>query len=99
MPIIDDWSYVGNRQFGVVSQIDSQLVDAARSQRKGVFASIQFLAPLQLSSTTGCTRAYATGPSYMNFRYRYAITSRQGPLSDAGAARFWERMVTPVLAR
>lgn len=97
-----DWSYVGNRQFGVtLVQIDSQLVECgAIHKRKNVFREHPSSSHLYsyIFNDWLYAHAYATGPSYMNFRYRYAITSRQGPFQDAGAARFAERMVTPVLA-
>jgi len=42
--------------------------------------------------------AYVTGPSHINLRYRYVITSHAGSFREARVAQFAERAVTPLLA-
>ncbi len=97
-----DWFYVGNRQFGItLVQFDSQLVECGTiHQRKNTGREHPCSSHLYsyVFNDWLYAHAYVTGPSHINLRYRYVITSRQRGLRDLNAARFAERVVTPVLA-
>ncbi len=97
-----DWFHVGNEQFGITMvQIDSQLVECGRiHEKKNTFGDQPNSSHLYsyLFNDWLYAHAYVTGPSHINLRYRYAITTHQGPFQEARAAQFAERVVTPVLA-
>ncbi len=97
-----DWSYVGNDQFGItLVQIDSQLVECGTiHKRKNAYRKQPISSHLYsyIFNDWLYAHAYVTGPSHINLRYRYAITSHQGCFQDARAAQFAERVATPLLA-
>ena len=97
-----DWSYVGNDQFGVaLVQFESQLVECgAIHKRKNILRKQPDSSHLYsyVFNDWLYAHAYVTGPSHINLRYRYVITSCQGSFQDASVASFAERVVTPVMA-
>jgi hypothetical protein len=97
-----DWSYVGNEQFGItLVQVDSQLVECGKiHKQKNTFGERPSSSHLYcyIFNDWLYAHAYVTGPSHINLRYRYVITTHQGCFQDAGVAQFAERVVTPVLA-
>ncbi|NLS96953.1 MAG: hypothetical protein GXX96_32855 [Planctomycetaceae bacterium] len=97
-----DWSHVGNEQFGItLVQVDSQLVECGWIHpKKNTFGDQPNSSHLYsyIFNDWLYAHAYVTGPSHINLRDRYAITTHQGPFQAAHAARFAERAVTPVLA-
>ena len=97
-----DWSYVGNDQFGItLVQFDSQLVECgAIHKRKNILREQPESSHLYsyIFNDWLYAHAYVTGPSHINLRYRYVITSCRGSYQEARAASFAARVVTPVLA-
>ncbi len=97
-----DWTHIGNEQFGVaVVQHDSCLVECGKIHAdKRAFDQPPAASHLYAYVLNDWlyAHAYVTGPSHINLRFRYAITSQPGSFQEAGAARFAERAVTPVLA-
>ncbi len=97
-----DWIDVGNDRFGVtLVQLDSHLVECGEihADKKA------FGRPPATTHLYSCLfndwlyeHASVTGPSHINLRYRYVITSHAGSFPAARAAQFAERAVTPVLA-
>ena len=60
---VRDWSYVGNRQFGVtLVQTTANWSNARIHKRKNLSRACNFSHLSATSSTTGSTHAYATGP-------------------------------------
>ncbi len=96
-----DWAYVGNEQFGItIVQVDSQLVECGRiHERKNTFGEGPGSSHLYsyIFNDWLYGHAYVTGPSHINLRYRYVITTHRGGFEEAGAAQFAKRVVTPVL--
>ncbi len=97
-----DWIDVGNDRFGVtLVQLDSHLVECgeihadkkAFGQRPATTHLYSYVFNDWLYG-----HAYVTGPSYINLRYRYVITSHAGSFREARVAQFAERAVTPLLA-
>lgn len=97
-----DWSHVGNADFGVtLVQADSGLVEFGRiHEKKNTFgerpANGHVYAYVFNNWLYG--HAYEPGPSHMNLRIRFALTSHAGALRDSDAARFAERALTPLEA-
>jgi len=98
-----DWIDIGNDRFGVtVVQFDSHLVECGEIHAdKKTFgrppATTHVYSYLFNDWLYG--HAYVTGPSHINLRYRYVITSHAGSFREARVVQFAERAVTPVLAR
>jgi hypothetical protein len=97
-----DWSHVGNGAFGVaLAQLDSVLIECGEiHEKKNTFGKRPETSHLYsyVFNNWLYGHAWAIGPSHMNLRYRYAITSHAGNFREAGVARFAERAVTPLLA-
>ena len=97
-----DWSHVGNGEFGVtLAQLDSQLVECGKiHEKKNTFGEGPSTSHLYSYIFTDWLygHAFTTGPSHINLRYRYVITSHAGDFEKAQAPQFAERAVTPVLA-
>jgi hypothetical protein len=97
-----DWSYVGNDRFGIaLVQLDSQLIECGRIHpKKNAFGERPGSSHLYsyIFNDWLYAHAWVTGPSYINLRYRYSITSHEGPFAEGNVARFAERAVTPMLA-
>ena len=95
-----DWSHVGNAAFGVtLVQFDSQLVEFDHIHaKKSTFNERPVNGYLYsyVFNNWLYGHAYEPGPSHMNLRFRYALTSHSGLLRDADAARFAERVLTPL---
>jgi len=95
-----DWVHVGNGRFGIVlTQQDSQLIECGKIHTpKRTFGETP--ANMHLYSYAFndwlYAHAYETGPSHINLRFRYAITSHAGPFDDAQTPRFAQRAVTPL---
>lgn len=97
-----DWIDIGNERFGVtVVQHESHLVECGEIHTdKKAFGQPPATTHLYsyLFNDWLYEHAYITGPSYINLRYRYVITSHAGSFQEARVAQFAERAVTPVLA-
>jgi len=97
-----EWSYVGNAQFGVtLLQLDSQLIEYGRIHEKkntleGQPENTRLYSCLFNNWLYG--HAWASGPSHMNLRYRYVITSGGGAFAAASVPRLAERATTPLVA-
>jgi hypothetical protein len=95
-----DWSHVGNAAFGVtLVQVDSQLVEFDHVHaKKNTFGERPVNGHLYsyVFNNWLYGHAYEPGASHMNLRFRYALTSHPGALRDADAARFAERVLTPL---
>ena len=97
-----DWTDVAGDQFGVaLVQYDSCLVECGKIHAN----KTEFGQPITTSHLYSYVlndwlyaHAYTTGPSNMNFQFRYSILSHEGGVQDDLVARFAERTLTPLVA-
>ena len=98
-----DWSYVGNGEFGVsLVQLDSMLVECGKIHKmKNVIEGEPVSSHLYsyIFNDWLFSHAYETGPSHINLRYRYVISSHAGAFSDSGVEQLAERICAPLLAK
>ncbi len=97
-----DWVYAGNGKFGIsLVQYDSHLVEFGKIHAlKNSFGENPDNTTIYsaLFNDWLYGQAWTTGPSYINLRYRYSITSMSGEFRESQVPGFAERMVTPVSA-
>jgi len=97
-----DWTDVGNGRFGVtLVQHDTSLVECGKIHAdKKAFDERPSTSHLYSYAFNDWLyeHAYVTGPSHINLRFRYAISSHAGSYQDAHVAQLAERAVTPVRA-
>ena len=97
-----DWASVGNGQFNItLVQLDSQLIEFgeihARKNSVTERPTSSYLYSYAFNDWL-YAHAYVNGPTSLNLRYRYVITSREGKFDEAPSADLARRVTVPLAA-